>query len=128
MSRRRLRTQHGTTLVESIVALGLFAIGAGAVGSLLTQHIRQQVTNGTSTTAVSLAEQQFELLRGLNYDDIAGSTTVTAVDGMTYTIRTTATSNVPAPNMKQIEVQVSWTEPKGPQVYTGYAIYTAVKR
>ena len=128
MSHRHLRTQGGTTLVEAIVALGLFAIGAGAVTTLLTQHIRQQITNHTGTTAIALGEQQFELLRGLDYSDIGGGTTLTTVDGMAYTIRTTATSDVPAANMKQIEVQVTWTEPKGPQAYTAYAIYTAVQR
>ncbi len=128
MNRSPLASQHGTTLVESLVAIGLFAVAAATIGHLLTHHIRQGTASRRATTAISLAEQELERLRTIDYNDISSQTTVTEVDNASYTVRITASTDVPAANMKQIQADVSWTEPNGSQTYTVYAIYTAIKR
>lgn len=115
-------------MIESLVALTLFALTAAAIGSLMTWEIRLQGTNGTTTAAISLAEKEFEDLRSLDYGTIASRSAVRAVGGAKYTMQTTVVPDSPAPYMKTITTNVTWTEAIGSQSYSLYAIYTDVTR
>ena len=126
MNCKRARNQRGSTLMESLVALALFSIGAAAISTLLTQHIQQQVTNGTGTTAIALAGKETENVRALDYQDISCRAADSVVDGANYHIETTVIDNHPKDNMKSVTTTVTWTEPRGPQTYSLYAIYTSV--
>jgi Tfp pilus assembly protein PilV len=128
MGSKTKRRQRGATLLEALVALGLFAIAASAFGTLLTQQIRMQTTNGTSTQAVALGEKELEDIRALDYDQIASRTNTATVGYKTFTITTKVVPDSPAPNMKSVTTTVSWTEPNGAQKYTIYAIYTDITR
>lgn len=128
MSSRAFHDQRGTTLMESLVALTLFGLTAAAIGNLLTQEIRLQGTNGTATTAITLAERELEDLRAQDYGTIASRSAVNTVGGATYTLLTTVVPDSPAPFMKSITTNVTWTEAIGPQSYLLYAIYTDVTR
>jgi type II secretory pathway pseudopilin PulG len=114
--------------MESLVALTLFALSAAAVGTLLTNEIRLQGTNGTTTTAVSLAERELEDLRSMDYSDIASRSATSVVGGATYYLTTTVVPDSPAPLMKSVTTNVTWTEAVGAQSYLLYAIYTDVTR
>lgn len=127
-ARRQLHPEGGTTLIESMVAVGLFLVAAAAISSLLVGHIRYQGMNTIRTTAITLAARELENLRGLDYKDIASHTTTQSIDGRTYTIVTTVQDNTPAANMKTIEASIGWTESSGAQTYAISAIYTAIKR
>jgi len=122
------RSQRGSTLLESLVALALFGVASAAIGTLFTQHIRAQSSNVTQTTAIGIAERELEDLRSLDYADIASRSSTTTVASMTYTLTTTVSTDVPAANMKSITTAVTWTEPNGARNFTLNAIYTAVKR
>lgn len=122
----RSRNQRGTTFVEALVALSLFGVGAAAVANLLSQHIRMQGTNGTTTAAISLAEEELEDIRALEYADITSRWAVQVVGGTTYGLQTNVVANAPEANMKTIQTTVTWAEPSGAKEYALYAIYTDV--
>ncbi len=131
MSFRRLRqTQRGATLIESLVALGVFGVVAAAIGTLLTQHIGRERTNGTTTNAVTVAEAELESIRSLDYPDIATRIfdPTPEAGSPKYHVQTTVVADSPAPSLKTIMTQVSWTEPAGSRSVSLYAIYTAVTR
>jgi len=119
-------TQRGTTLIECLVAIVLFALAAAAVGDLLTAQIRMQGSNGTTTTAISLAAGELEDVRALHYEDMASRSSTNVVGGMAYTLDTGVVANSPQPNMKTVRTTVLWTEPTGAKSYTVHAIYTNV--
>ena len=131
MSCRRLRhSQRGVTLIESLVALGVFGLIAAAVGGLLTQHISTERTNGTTTAAVTVAEAEMESLRSLDYPDIATRTfdPTPGAGSPAYHVQTTVVTDSPAPSLKTITTQVTWAEPAGSQSVSLYAVYTDVTR
>jgi prepilin-type N-terminal cleavage/methylation domain-containing protein len=126
--RRRCRDQRGVSLVETMVALSILAISSATVGEFIVRQTRMANTNNLTSIGQALAEQQFEDLRAIDYDDIAATSSTTTVGGIVYTLRTDVQTNMPAPNMKQISVDVSWKDPLGTQHVTAYTIYTAIKR
>ncbi len=127
-ARIRFGSQSGVTLVETVVALGVFAIGAAAVGRFLTEQIRSAASNNTATKAYAIAEQEMENVRMLNYEEMASRSTTQKVGAVTYALATQVVSDAPAANMKSITVTVNWDEPRGTRNVTLYSIYTSVKR
>jgi type II secretory pathway pseudopilin PulG len=125
MNHQKLCNQHGSTLVESLVALSLLGLTAAAIGNLLSREISLDATNGTSTTAISLAEQELEDLRAQDYDAVASRSSTNTVDGATYNVQTTVVPDSPAPDMKSVTTTVTWTDVRGPQSYDVYTIYGA---
>lgn len=129
MKCNRLANERGFTLIEALASLGVFAIGAAAIGSLLVTQIRLETSNAIATTATSLAAKELEDLRSLDYSSIPGSrTSTTTVGAIAYTVASTATFDTPAAQMASITTTVSWTEPLGSKSYTVNAIYTDVTR
>lgn len=108
------------------MALALFGVAAAAVGDLLSHHIRMQGTNGTTTTAISLAEEELEDIRALDYADITSRWAVQVVGGISYGLQTNVAADWPEANMKTIQTTVTWSEPSGAKEYALYAIYTDV--
>ena len=123
------RGQRGTTLIESLVALGLFALVAVAMGTLMTSQMKMQGTNGTATTAVALAAKELEDLRAMDYSQLPSSrSSTTRVGSVTFTVSSTLQADNPASGMTSINTTVSWSEPLGSKSYTANAIYTDVTR
>jgi prepilin-type N-terminal cleavage/methylation domain-containing protein len=124
-----LTSQRGFTLVETVVSLGLFVLAAAAIGNLLVSQMRMETGNANKTTAISLATNALEDLRALDYNSIPTSqTSTTTVNGLTYTVTSTARFDYPSPSVASITTTVSWTEPLGSQTYTLNVIYTDVTR
>ena len=128
MSYKARHRERGSTLIESLVALGLFGLMASAMGSLFTTHIRAEGSNVRRTAAIALVEQEFEDLRSLDYDSIMSRSSTSTTGHVTYTLTTTVVPDMPAPNMKTITATLTWTDNYGPQTYSANAIYTAVTR
>jgi len=128
MNSRLLCSQRGATLVESLVAVVMFALTARATGILLSQQFRMQVTNFTTTTAIALASKEIEDLRALDYPNVASRSSTVTAGAVTYNIQTTVVADSPKANLKSITASVRWTEPSGPKAYSLYAIYTDVTR
>jgi type II secretory pathway pseudopilin PulG len=123
--------QRGTTLAESLVALGLFGLAAAATGSLLTTQMRMQRGNTYRTNAIALATAQLENLRGMDYDEMPTDSTASStiqLGGLSYGVSSRVRANSPAQGMKAITVTVAYTAPAGPQSYSLDAIYTSIKR
>jgi len=126
--RARLTEERGVSLLETLVALSLFAIAAGTMGDFLVRQIRMAGSNHNYTTAYSYAEQELEDVRAMDYDDIATRSATHPSGSITYTVNTQVVANSPAPNMKNITVTVSWSEPGGARNVALQTIYTAIRR
>ncbi len=128
MDAHRRHRERGTTLLEAVVAAGLFGLAMAAMSPLMVTHIRMEGSNLTRTTAIGLAERELEDLRGLNYDSIASRSSTQTIGGMRYTVATTVRDDTPTDGVKTITTAVSWTDQTGAQSYALNAVYTAVKR
>jgi Tfp pilus assembly protein PilV len=126
--RQRYHRQAGTSLVETLVALALFAIGLVTVGRFLSMHVRMSASNTLSSTAYALAEAQMENLRTADYPDIVSQTSTQRQGAVTFTVTTQVTPDAPAPNMKSIVIDVTWQEPMGPRDVALHTIYTQITR
>jgi type II secretory pathway pseudopilin PulG len=127
--RRCLSSQRGITLLETLVALGLFAITAATTGNFLVSQIRRSSSEYLYSQAYVLAEQQLETLRALpQYSDIVPGSTSTSVGGTQFTVATSVLNNTPADGLKQITVNVSWRDLLGAQNAAVQTIYTQVQR
>ena len=122
------RDQRGVSLIETVVSLGLFALSAATMGDFLVQQVRANTGNYNHTTAYSLAAEEFEGIRSLDYDDIVSRTTTHDDGAIRFTVDTTVLPNNPDVNMKQITVDVGWNEPGGSKHVTLQSIYTSVRR
>jgi prepilin-type N-terminal cleavage/methylation domain-containing protein len=130
---------QGFSLIEVLFAMTLFALVGTAINVLAIGAMRQTEQNRDGTTAVMVAQQKIEDLRGLAYDDIRDRTSVvtpTGRDGTSavtpagwpYTIDTWVLADTPAAGMKRITVTVSWPGlvAKDTQSYVVETIFTAV--
>jgi type IV pilus assembly protein PilV len=105
------KREQGFTLVEIMVAVALLLIGLLGVAQM---QIMNTITNSTAnqrTTAITLAQDQIELLRSRPYANI-GASPFSDTSGM-YTRSWTVANDTPAVNMSRVTVTVSW---KGKQV------------
>lgn len=126
---RRGGAQRGVTLLETLVALSLFAITAATMGNFLVSQIRRSASNYLYTQAYVLAEQQLESLRALpDYTTIVPSSTNASVSGTSFNVATNVLNNTPADGLKQITVNVSWHDNFGAQNVAVQTIYTQVQR
>ena len=116
------------TLLETLVALGMFAATAATMGNFLVSQIRLSSSNYLYSRAYALAEQQLESTRALHYNDMAPGSTTSTVGGTQFTVATSILSNTPADGLKQITVNVSWKDPQGAQNVAVQTIYTEVQR
>lgn len=122
------RNQRGITLVETVVALGLFALTAATMSRFLVTQIRHASNNHLQTRAYALAEDQLEGTRALRFNDMQPSTKQVLVGQVRYTVATTVQTNTPASGLKTIKVNVSWADPTGPKAIDVSTIYTEVRR
>ncbi|HUM00284.1 MAG TPA: prepilin-type N-terminal cleavage/methylation domain-containing protein [Mycobacterium sp.] len=118
--------QRGVSLMEVLAAMVLFALVASAIGALATQSMVHTVRNRHSTNASLIAQQELERLRGLDYVDLASSTSTKSMAGQTYTVVSNVASNTPATSMSTITVTVSWDGPEGARSYVVQTIFTSI--
>jgi len=127
-NRRRVLGQRGISLMETMVALGLFVISAATTSDFLVRQIRQTSQNNLYTVAYAVAEEHLEAVRAARYLDMLPSSDQVHKGDMVFDVSTSVETNVPAPNLKQITVQVAWNEPGGRRDVEVQTIYTAVRR
>lgn len=123
---RALRNQRGVTLIESLIAVGLLALGAAAVSAFMTGQIRHAADNHLSTTAYALAADEIERIRALPFEDMASSSREEETGDVVFEIVSTVRKDVPAINMKGVEVHVSWSSPNGAQSIDLETVYAQV--
>jgi len=126
--RRRRAAQRGISLLETVVALGLFAITAATMGKYLVNQIRMASTNYLYTQAYALAEEELESTRAMHYSDMVPVTKTVTIDGRDFSVNTTVLNDTPADGLKKITVNVGWSDTLGTRNVSVYTIYTEVQR
>jgi Tfp pilus assembly protein PilV len=126
--RRRRWDQRGISLIETLVALSLFAMTAATMGQFLVSQVRHASNNHLQTKAMALAAEQLESTRAQRFNDMQSGSKTKEEGGVTYTIETTIDDDTPANGLKAIEVEVSWNDPTGPKNVAVHTIYTEVRR
>lgn len=123
---RAVANQRGVTLIESLIALGLLALGAAAVSEFMTGQIRHAADNHLATTAYAIAADELERIRALPFDEMIGSRRDEAANDVVFDIVSTVADGVPETNMKSVEVRVSWTSATGAQSIDLRTVYAQV--
>jgi len=127
-SERRWRGQRGMTLLETMIALSLFALTAATMSQFLVAQIRHASNNNLQTRAYSLAEEALEDMRAQRFNDMASSSKLVTDGAMNYTVATTVNNDTPSDGLKSINVNVSWKDPGGSRNVLVSTIYTEVRR
>jgi Tfp pilus assembly protein PilV len=148
-ARRDRSNQAGFSLVETLVAAGLLALGLMPLAYIQSTGFRSGVTSYGVVSASALALQLAETARNVPYEDPRLNATTGYVDpdgtltnanplapngttwtacapnkcGYTRTWRITA--NSPIANAKTIDVQMTWREPGGTRSFVLSVIKSA---
>ncbi len=106
--------ENGFTLIETLMAIAIMAIGLLGLAALQTTAISGAAKANKQSMAVSLAEDQIETYKNIPYDSVPSApSTATGTDLSSWGIftRTTAVQDgVPVPGSKTITVTVSWPD------------------
>ncbi len=121
------RNQEGTSLIEVLAAMTLFAIVASGVAALAANSLRATAHNRQAGMAQMLAQEELESVRGLEYADIAPNSRSVVVNSQLYNIDTTVLPDSPAAGMSEITVAVTWNSPIGSRSYEIDTIFTAIR-
>lgn len=123
-----MRGQRGVTLIESLVALALLALGAAAIGNFMTGQIRHAENNHLSDRAYALAAEEVERIRSLPFAEMAGDSHSEAEGDVVFEVASTVRSDTPGPNMNSVEVNVRWNAPGGAHEIALRTVYAQVTR
>ena len=99
----------GFTLVEILVALALFAIGALALAQMQVLSIKGSSFSKEAMTATTLGEKKLEELKDTPFDLITSNTGGVVEQNMTVTWTVTDSGTAPT-RIKTILLTVSWAE------------------
>jgi prepilin-type N-terminal cleavage/methylation domain-containing protein len=109
--RQRLASHEGFSLIEVLVAIGIFSIAilGLAVGAITIT--RANKTSQFHTVGTNLAQDQLEQLKAMPFASVTCATTcdapVPSVQGVAFTRNWTVNSTA---TFKQINVTVQWTD------------------
>jgi len=100
---------HGFTIIEVLIALAIFSIGILGVAKLQLTSVNDNTRTRKYTEASTWGVSQIESIMTTAYDApaLAGGTTGTITQGI-YTITWTLTDSDPVPNVKRINILVTW--------------------
>ena len=127
-SRSPWSNQRGASLIETCVALGLFAITAAGMSQFLVGQVRRSSSNNLHTVAYSLAAEALEGARASNYGDLVDQATNHQEGGVEFTVATTVEADTPQANLKTVTATVSWTEQDGQHQVVVPVVYTEISR
>ncbi|GIW39671.1 MAG: hypothetical protein KatS3mg076_0248 [Candidatus Binatia bacterium] len=128
----------GSSLVEALVALAVFALVAGGLGAATVASTRANLASKRISAAAALVNDKIEELRSLDpalagaqlapgtYTDPQNPIDESGEPGGTYERTWQIAGDIPAPGLRRVVVQVSWNDPS-PRVVTGVT-YLCAKR
>lgn len=94
-------------MIEVILAIAIIAIGLFAVMSLITIVIKGNAHSKMVTTATTLAQDKIEYFKGIDYDNVSGTSTIPPGHPDCY-LQALVQDNTPGTNTKTINVTVYW--------------------
>lgn len=100
----KLHNDKGFLMIEVILAIAIIAIGLFAVMSLTTVVITGNTQSKKVTTAITLAQDKMEYFKGIDYDNISGTYTVSN----DYYLEALVQNDIPGTNTKTVTVDVYW--------------------
>jgi type II secretory pathway pseudopilin PulG len=95
-------------MIEVILAIAIIAIGLFAVMSLATIVIKGNAYSKKVTTATTLAQDKLEYFKGIDYDNVLGTSTVPQ-GYPDYYLQALVQNNIPGTNTKTVTVTVYWS-------------------
>jgi type II secretion system protein I len=105
------KNQAGFTLVEVLVAMGIFAVAVLGLAMSGTSVIKANQTSLVQTTAANIGQDKLEELKSKTSANISsGGPAVQTINGETFSTSWTVTSGSPISGMKRIDVTVTWTD------------------
>ena len=100
-----MSNNKGFTLIEILVGLVLFALGAVVFAQMQVLSVKGSSFGKDALTAITLGEQNLEQLKNTPFNAMAGNTVVCGNMTVTWTVTTSGT----APSQcKTILLTVSW--------------------
>ncbi len=108
---------RGFTLIEALVTLMLVSVGLLGLAQLQVRALTASANSKAQTTAVGLAQQKIEELRGIRYDLLASSADQPAAqpgDNAAYSRRWSVTpAATSALAYKAVSITTSWQSAEG---------------
>ncbi|MBM4348625.1 MAG: prepilin-type N-terminal cleavage/methylation domain-containing protein [Deltaproteobacteria bacterium] len=106
---------NGFTLIEVLISLVILAISLLALAGLMTTSTRNTAAGGRLTEAATLAQDKLEELRAIPWDSITPlnqpvSDSPSSRPGVQYTRSWVASLNALNPEIKEIQITISWTD------------------
>ncbi len=102
--------RRGFTLIELLIVIVLFSAGAVTLLQIFSTTIYGGSENQNTLIATALAQEKMESIRNTAYVDVVD---VSRADVPNYTFferEVAVDDNTPVTNMKQVTVNVYWTE------------------
>lgn len=106
----RLASNDGFTLVEILVALIVFLIGALGVAGLLLNLMYANRGATNRTRADELLYEKVEELQSIPYGGVSDGTDQKTVAGVVFTREWTVTDDEPIDNVRTIELVTRWSD------------------
>jgi type IV pilus assembly protein PilV len=110
-----VKRSDGFTLLEVMIALVILAVGLLGLAALQLTAVKSNAFSGEMTYATMKAQQYAEVFKSLPFTDTdldsTGNphTAIESSKGVQYTVTWNVTDNVPATDMKSINITVEWT-------------------
>ncbi len=106
------KRSEGFTLLEVMIALVILAVGLLGLAALQLVAVKSNAFSSEMTYATMIAQQQAEALKSLPFTDgnlsHGSHTAMGSSKGVQYTVTWNVTDNVPATDMKSVNVTVQW--------------------
>ncbi len=105
----------GFTLLEVLVALGLFVLALGSLPGVLIESSQSNEYARHLTTAANFGQDKIEAIRNMTYTNVTSGTDQTT-EGVTTFTRSWTVSSGPTATTRKVVVLVSWTDKANRQV------------
>lgn len=116
----RCANTQGFTLIESLVALSIFAFSLVVLAYLMNSTMQTDLEARRITAATTLVQQKLEQLRHMAYSAVVSSASpeiLNEAGGTTgstlYTRSWTVANDSPMAGMKTVQVTTAWTDRSG---------------